>query len=130
MSSRKKDPPSKIKFDYEYSPEYKEVFVTGARGGVVNGYHLHLEFYREKRRLPLQQELNITYDKDSKPKEHEWIDLDDPENPVIKRQFLVALNLPFQAVKELHSYLGERIKEIRIMEKEANKETQNEAESE
>ena len=130
MSSKKKDLPSRIKFDYVYSPEYKEVFVTGARGGIQNLYHLHLEFYREKRQFPLKQELNITFDKDSKPKKQEWIDLDAPENPVIERQFLVGLNFPFQAVKELYSYLGERIKEIQKIEKEADEEKQTEAESE
>ncbi len=93
-------------FNYEYSPEYKEYYATGARGGIINGYHYHLEFYRETQHISTQQQLVET----SEGRRVE--DISDVEPPVIQREFLFGLNLSFHAAFELYQWLGAKLSDM------------------
>jgi hypothetical protein len=110
--SKKKERKTKKKpniiFEYGKSPEYREHYVTGARGGVQNGYHIHLEFYREKRRFSTVQHL-LTDDSEIESK---IVDVETPDVPVVEREFVVGIDLSFHAARELTSFLVKRMKDI------------------
>lgn len=114
MSKKAKKPV--LIFEYSKSPEYREHYVTGARGGFQNGYHLHLEFYREKRKLTKTQHMI-----DVSEGERKIVDVDAVETPIIEREFVVGVDLSFHAARELTSWLVKRMDELEKLEKELAK---------
>ncbi|MBD3407487.1 MAG: hypothetical protein GF411_15320 [Candidatus Lokiarchaeota archaeon] len=107
-----------IRFKYEYSPDFREEYVTGARGGIQNIYHLSLNFYSEKSKLRSLEDSLCEYTDGSRriePKEPS------KEPDIIERTFKVGLVLSFNAVRELARYLEEKVKEIDMIEENLSK---------
>lgn len=110
-----------VKFEYDRSPDYREHYVTGARGGIQNGYHVHLEFYREKRKLSAVQHLVS----DEAETERRIEDVKTLGTPVVLREFVVGIDLSFHAARELTDFLVRRTKELEGIEDELIKAREN-----
>jgi hypothetical protein len=114
LSGKKEGAKELVRFEYSYDPTFEEYYVTGARGGIQNIYHLRLEFYSEKTRLRSMKDKLIEYQdgrREIKPEESkDSID-------VVDRIFKLGLVMPFNAVRELSSFLNQKVKEIEEMER-------------
>ncbi len=104
-----------IIFEYVTGPDYREFYVNGARGGIQSAYHLRMEFYVEKLRMPFTKEkLEVLPDGTQRR-----VPLDGEDKKVVEREFKVGIMMPFYAVKELFRWLSQRLPEIEAIEKEA-----------
>ncbi len=110
MSEKKKQ---EIVVEYIFGPEYREIYVNGARGGVQNGYHLKIDFYVERTSMPFTKE-RLEMGEDGKT---ERIPLDAKDTLVVEREFKVGLILSFHAARELFLWLSQRVKEIEQVER-------------
>jgi len=120
MSSKKSSKDKElVVFEYQYAPDFKEYYVTGARGGIQNIYHLRLDFYSERIRLRSMEDVLVEDEKGKRviiPRKAKK----GPE--VVERNFKIGLNLSFNAVKELANFLNVKVKEIEELEERMNKE--------
>jgi len=113
---KKNDTSSKeiVRFEYRFDPEFKEFYVTGARGGIQNIYHLRLDFYSERAKLRSMND-KLVEDKDGR---REIVPAEPWDGPaVVERTFIVGLNMSFNAVKELAKFLNEKVKDIENVER-------------
>lgn len=96
----------RIKFKYKFDESYNPHYVTGAFGGVTGRGEMVINFYMERMALPVNHSHNIINGELELPGEIE------PENIHETRiRFIdtgVIMNLI--TAKELHAWLGERIK--------------------
>ncbi|MGQ4911561.1 MAG: hypothetical protein ACP6KW_05270 [Candidatus Thorarchaeota archaeon] len=119
MPKNGKEEKTLVRFEYEYDPEFREFYVTGARGGIQNVYHLTLDFYEEKTELRSMTDVLIEYPDGSR----EVRPAEPPKGvQVVNRKFKVGLVMSFNAARELASFLNDRIREIDEMEKKISKE--------
>ncbi len=96
-----------------YDDDYREIYITGARGGIQSAYHLKIDFYVERLRLPLTKEkLEIFPDGTQKR-----MAIDVGQTKTVEREFKVGIMMSFYAAKELFRWLGQRISEIEQIEK-------------
>lgn len=113
MANNKPEMTFKYIFTYDYSP----VYVNGAHGGVSPRGELVMNFYLERQPLPnsLSYELNpngtIGQETDVEPS-------DLPRSLVRHVTSGVVVNL--QTAKDLHFWLGEKIKEMEALEDAKN----------
>ncbi len=112
-----------VRFEYSYDPDFREYYVTGARGGLQNIYHLRMYFYKDKLKFRSMNEVMIEH-KDGQREIR-------PEDPVdgprtVERKFIVGLNLSFNAVRELSRFLHEKVKEIDGIERKLQTELYDE----
>jgi hypothetical protein len=112
---KKKDTTSKeiVRFEYSFDPEFNEFYVTGARGGIQNIYHLRLDFYSERVKMKSLNDKIIEHEDGRR----EIV----PAEPwdgaaIVKRTFIVGLNMSFNAAKELAKFLNEKVKDIENVE--------------
>ncbi len=102
-----------FKFKYIFADDYNPVYVNGAHGGVTPRGELVVNFYLERQPLPhaITHELNpngtIGNEADVEPG-----DL----NKSLVRIISNGIVLTYQTARELHYWLGEKIKEMDTME--------------
>ena len=109
MSHKKNDFTFKYIFTYDYNP----VYVNGAHGGVTPRGELAINFYLERQPLPtaITHELNpngtIGQEQSAEP--------DDLSKSLV-RFVTNGVVVNYQTARELHFWLGEKIKEMEAME--------------
>ena len=102
-----------IKFKYIFNYSYNPVYVNGAQGGVSPRGELIMNFYLERMPLPesITHEINqngtIGSEVDAEP--------EDLKNSLV-RVIENGVILNYQNARELHLWLGERIKEMEALE--------------
>lgn len=112
-----------VRFEYQFDPEFREYYVTEARGRIQNIYHLRLDFYVEKVKLKFLQDKLVQYDDGRR----EVLPIDLIVEPdFIERTLKVGLNKSFNAVRILARFLNEKVKEIEIIEKKLSEEIKHE----
>ncbi|HEY6873984.1 MAG TPA: hypothetical protein VI298_14765 [Geobacteraceae bacterium] len=105
---------SQFKFKYIFTYDYNPVYINGAHGGVTPRGELVVNFYQERQPLPtaITQELNpngtIGAEVAVEPE-----DL----NRSLVRFVSNGVVLNYNTARELHYWLGEKIKEMEAMEK-------------
>ncbi|TXT54066.1 MAG: hypothetical protein BAJATHORv1_90015 [Candidatus Thorarchaeota archaeon] len=107
-----------VRFTYQYSPDFREEYVTGARGGIQNIYHLRLDFYNERSKLRSLED-SLVEDTDGSRRIEPTESSNEPD--IIERTFKVGLVLSFNAVRELSRFLAEKVKEIDEIERKLAK---------
>ncbi len=100
-------------FEYHYSPDYRKVYATGARGGFQSGYHLNIDFYHEKTRRSTKQKLVPKNEREGRIE-----DIDPADPPIVDREYIVGIDLSIPAARQLARWLNERVSELEMMEKE------------
>ena len=109
MSSKNPEMTFKYIFTYDYNP----VYVNGAHGGVSPRGELVMNFYLERQPLPnaISHEINpngtIGPETDVDPS-----DL----NRSLVRQVINGVVLNYNTARELHYWLGEKVKEMEALE--------------
>jgi hypothetical protein len=109
MSSKKPE----FKFKYIFSYDYNPVYANGAHGGVTPRGELVVNFYQERQPLPnsITHELNpngtIGREVDVEP---------DDLNKSLVRFVANGVVLNHQTAREIHYWLGEKIKELDAIE--------------
>ena len=109
---------TKIRFEYHFAPDFREYYATGARGGMVNGYHMHLDFYNEKRRLSTVD--HVTFDSEGKGTK---VQSEDSTEAIVDRTYVMGLSLSFNAARELADWLNKGLKDIEKVERLRGKAT-------
>ena len=108
-------PPNKpeLKFKYIFDYGYNPVYVNGAHGGVSPRGELIMNFYLERMALPesITHEINpngtIGNEVSAEP--------DDLKNSLV-RFIETGVVMSYHNAKELHLWLGDRIKELEALE--------------
>ena len=104
---------SELKFKYIFDYGYNPVYVNGAHGGVSPRGELVMNFYLERMALPqsITHEINPngTIGKEAAAEPH------DLANSMV-RFIESGIVMNYQNAKELHLWLGERIKELEALE--------------
>lgn len=102
-----------FKFKYIFTYDYNPVYVNGAHGGVTPRGELVVNFYQERQPLPnaITHELNPN-GTIGKEVTVEPGDL----NKSLVRFVSNGVVLTYQTARELHYWLGEKIKEMEAME--------------
>ncbi|UFS68582.1 hypothetical protein LPW11_11705 [Geomonas sp. RF6] len=101
-------------FKYIFTYDYNPVYVNGAHGGVSPRGELVVNFYLERQPLPnsitheITQQGTIGSETDSEPS-----DL----NRSLVRHVTNGVVLNYQTARELHYWLGEKLKEMEALEK-------------
>lgn len=112
MSDRKKE----LKFKYHFNDCYNPAYVNGAHGGVTPRGELIVNFYLERQPLPdsISHEItaNGTIGRETA------VDPSDTPNSLI-RFVSSGIVLSHQTAKDIHVWLGEKLKELEAIE-EAN----------
>jgi hypothetical protein len=113
MSNKKHEMTFKYIFTYDYSP----VYVNGAHGGISPRGELVMNFYLERQPLPnaISHEITaaggIGQETDVEPS-----DL----GRSMVRQVTNGVVLNYQTARELHFWLGEKVKEMEAIEQAKN----------
>jgi hypothetical protein len=103
-----------LKFKYIFDYGYNPVYVNGAHGGVSPRGELVMNFYLERMALPesITHEINpngtIGNEVSAEP--------DDLKNSLV-RFIETGVVMSYHNAKELHLWLGERIKELEALER-------------
>ena len=109
MSNKKPEMTFKYIFTYDYNP----VYVNGAHGGVSPRGELVMNFYMERQPLPnaitheITQAGTIGPETDAEPS-----DL----GRSLVRQVINGVVLNYNTARELHYWLGEKVKEMEALE--------------
>ncbi|MCM2357859.1 MAG: hypothetical protein NDI77_06900 [Geobacteraceae bacterium] len=102
-----------FKFKYIFTYDYNPVYVNGAHGGVTPRGELVVNFYQERQPLPnsITQEVNPNGTIGSEVAV-------EPEdlNRSLVRFVSNGVVVTYQTARELHYWLGEKIKEMETME--------------
>lgn len=108
--------PRKIKFHFIKSNAFRVVYADGAIGGLAQRGMINMAFYNERRALP--QVTEVEFGPDGATASDEKV-IETREGVV--REVEVNVIMTIAAAEELHSWLGERIGEIRaILEAKRN----------
>lgn len=109
MSNEKPEMTFKYIFTYDYSP----VYANGAHGGVSPRGELVMNFYLERQPLPNAISHEITAAGTIGPEtDVEPADL----GRSLVRQVINGVVLNYQSARELHYWLGEKVKEMEALE--------------
>jgi len=109
MSNKKNEMTFKYIFTYDYNP----VYVNGAHGGVSPRGELVMNFYLERQPLPNAIVHEITPAGTIGPEtEVEPSDL----GRSLVRQVINGVVLNYNTARELHYWLGEKVKEMEALE--------------
>jgi hypothetical protein len=109
MSNKKPEMTFKYIFTYDYNP----VYVNGAHGGVSPRGELVMNFYMERQPLPNSISHEITQAGTIGPEtDAEPSDL----GRSLVRQVINGVVLNYNTARELHYWLGEKVKEMEALE--------------
>jgi len=109
MSSNKPEMTFKYIFTYDYNP----VYINGAHGGVSPRGELVMNFYLERQPLPNAISHEITpAGSIGQETQVEPTDL----GRSLVRQVINGVVVNYQTARELHYWLGEKVKEMEAME--------------
>lgn len=109
MSNKKPEMTFKYIFTYDYSP----VYVNGAHGGVSPRGELVMNFYLERQPLPNAVSHEITPAGTIGPETD--VEPSDLGRSLV-RQVINGVVLNYQSARELHYWLGEKVKEMEALE--------------
>ena len=113
MSSNKPEMTFKYIFTYDYNP----VYINGAHGGVSPRGELVMNFYLERQPLPNAISHEITpAGSIGQETQVEPTDL----GRSLVRQVINGVVVNYQTARELHYWLGEKVKEMEAMEQAKN----------
>jgi hypothetical protein len=103
-----------FKFKYIFTYDYNPVYVNGAHGGVTPRGELVVNFYQERQPLPnaMTHELNPN----GTIGREVAVEPDDLASSLV-RFVTNGVVVNYQTARELHFWLGEKIKEMEAMEK-------------
>jgi hypothetical protein len=113
MSSKKPEMTFKYIFTYDYSP----VYVNGAHGGISPRGELVMNFYLERQPLPNAISHEITSAGGIGPETD--VEPSDLGRSMV-RQVTNGVVLNYQTARELHFWLGEKVKEMEEIEQAKN----------
>ena len=103
-----------FKFKYIFSNDYNPVYVNGAHGGVTPRGELVVNFYQE--RLPLPDAITHELNPNGTIGKEVAVEPGDLNKSLVR--FLSnGVVLTYQTARDLHHWLGEKIKEMETMEK-------------
>ena len=111
MAKKDKAPefPEKIKFKYIFDDFYNPIYVNGAYGGISPNREIIVNFYLERVGLPYSQTLEL----DKKGKLGPEVERHPEEKyPYFVRVVENGIILTLENAKKIHSWLGEKIKEL------------------
>jgi hypothetical protein len=102
-----------MKFKYIFTYDYNPVYVNGAHGGISPRGELVVNFYLERPPLPNSITHEITQAGGIGPETEV-----DPEdlNRSLVRQVTNGVVLNYHTARELHYWLGEKLKEMEALE--------------
>lgn len=109
MSSKNPEMTFKYIFTYDYNP----VYVNGAHGGVSPRGELVMNFYLERQPLPNAIAHEIT--PSGTIGAETTVEPEDLGRSLV-RQVINGVVVNFQTARELHYWLGEKLKEMEAME--------------
>ena len=109
MSDKKPEMTFKYIFTYDYSP----VYVNGAHGGVSPRGELVMNFYLERQPLPNSITHEITQAGTIGPETD--VDPSDLGRSLV-RQAINGVVVNYNTARELHFWLGEKLKEMEALE--------------
>lgn len=109
MSDKKPEMTFKYIFTYDYSP----VYVNGAHGGVSPRGELVMNFYLERQPLPNSITHEITQTGTIGPETD--VDPSDLGRSLV-RQVINGVVVNYNTARELHFWLGEKLKEMEALE--------------
>lgn len=104
----------RVKFKYIFTYDYNPVYINGAHGGITPRGELVVNFYQERPPLPnaISHEINpngtIGSEVSVSPE-----DL----NQTLVRFVTNGVVVNYQTARDLHFWLGEKLKEMETMEK-------------
>jgi hypothetical protein len=114
MSSNKKN---EMTFKYIYQYDYNPIYVNGAHGGISPRGELVMNFYLERQPLPNAITHEITQAGTIGPEtEVEPSDL----TRSLVRQVINGVVVNYNTARELHYWLGEKLKEMEALEQARN----------
>jgi hypothetical protein len=103
-----------IRFEYQSANDYRPVFVNGAHGGVSPRGEMVIHFYHERPTLP----SSITHELTAGGTIGREIAQDPPsETSTMIRSIETGIILTYDNARNLHQWLGERLKEMETLEK-------------
>lgn len=103
-----------FKFKYIFTYDYNPVYVNGAHGGVTPRGELVVNFYLERQPLP----NSITHDLNPNGTIGSEAAVEPGDlNKSLVRYISNGVVLTHQTARELHHWLGEKIKEMEALEK-------------
>lgn len=109
MNDKKPEMTFKYIFTYDYSP----VYVNGAHGGVSPRGELVMNFYLERQPLPNSITHEITQAGTIGPETD--VDPSDLGRSLV-RQVINGVVVNYNTARELHFWLGEKLKEMQALE--------------
>ena len=109
MSTRKPEMTFKYIFTYDYNP----VYINGAHGGISPRGELVINFYLERQPLPNAISHEITPAGSIGPETS--VDPSDLGRSLV-RQVTNGVVVNYQTARELHFWLGEKLKEMEALE--------------
>lgn len=109
MSSKKNEMTFKYIFQYDYNP----IYVNGAHGGISPRGELVMNFYLERQPLPNSIAHEITPAGTIGPETD--VDPSDLTRSLV-RQVINGVVVNYQTARELHYWLGEKVKEMEALE--------------
>ncbi len=109
MSNKKNEMTFKYIFQYDYNP----VYVNGAHGGISPRGELVMNFYLERQPLPNSIAHEITAAGTIGPETD--VEPSDLSRSLV-RQVINGVVVNYQTARELHYWLGEKLKEMEALE--------------
>ena len=109
MSNKKPEMTFKYIFTYDYNP----VYINGAHGGISPRGELVMNFYLERQPLPNAISHEITPAGTIGPETD--VEPSDLGRSLV-RQVINGVVLNYQTARELHYWLGEKVKEMEALE--------------
>lgn len=104
-----------MKFKYIFTYDYHPVYVNGAHGGLTPRGELVMNFYMERQPLPNAITHEITPTGTIGPETE--VDPSDLGRSLV-RQVINGVVLNYNTARELHFWLGEKVKEMEALDQQ------------
>lgn len=105
MTDEDVKPPTKVKFIYRKTADYKQYFVNGAYGGFSPRGDFICDFFLEFKEFPMEQEGNIN----PETAQVDIIPIQSPETAEIIREVRLGIVMSPQQMIHLRDWLDKRI---------------------
>jgi hypothetical protein len=102
-----------FKFKYIFTYDYNPVYINGAHGGISPRGELVVNFYQERPPLP----NSITHELNPNGTIGSEVDVEPEDlNKSLVRFVSNGVVINYQTARELHAWLGEKLKEMEALE--------------
>ncbi|MBS1605308.1 MAG: hypothetical protein JST42_21770 [Bacteroidetes bacterium] len=100
-----------LTFHNKISPNFREIHVDGAYGGITPKGFINLNFFAERFPIPKSSDFKISIGEQGKREAHKLSDSDDSKTGIL-REYEFGIYVDLNTAKQLAAFLNTKIEEL------------------